>query len=208
MLLVNGKEQSPAAEAGPGEIIAIAKLKNTGIGDTLATKASEAQFAPMVYPTPTMHSAVYAVKSGEDEKIAAGLIRISEEDPTVRFERDPETSESVLSCMGDQHLNNVISRLKSMFKVDVELRTPKVPYRETIQGTGKATYRHKKQTGGHGQLATVSSLKSTCASNSCRMWTSSSTMKSSAGISRRTTFRPSKRASSKPWSKGRLPAAR
>lgn len=155
MLLVNGKEQKTIEEAGPGEIVAIAKLKGTHIGDTLATKSGKLQFAPVKYPTPTLHNAVYAVKSGEDEKIASGLGRIAEEDPTVILDRNPETHETILSCMGDQHLHNVVHRLNSMFKVEVDLRTPKVPYRETIQGTGQASYRHKKQTGGHGQFAEV-----------------------------------------------------
>ncbi len=155
LLLVNGKEQTAVEEAGPGEIVAIAKLKNTHIGDTLGSRPGKEQFAPAVYPTPTQHSAVYAVKTGEDEKIANGLHRICEEDPTVRMERNPETHETLLSCMGDQHLNTIVNRLRHMFKVEVDLRTPKVPYRETIQGTGQASYRHKKQTGGHGQFAEV-----------------------------------------------------
>ncbi|MDT8389747.1 MAG: elongation factor G [Lentisphaeria bacterium] len=155
MMLVNGKDQQTVSEAGPGEIIAIAKLKSTHLGDTLCGKGDSDEFLPTKYPTPTMHAAVFPVKSGEDEKIATGLIRISEEDPTVRLERDPETAETVLSCMGDQHQNNIIARLKEMFKVECELKTPKVPYRETIQGSGTATYRHKKQTGGHGQFAEV-----------------------------------------------------
>ncbi len=155
LLLLTGKEQDGVDSAGPGEIVAIAKLKSTAVNNTLSSNAKAPQIKPIEFTKPTMSYAVYAVKSGEEEKIGSGLTRLAEEDPTVQIKRDPETHETVLSGLGDQHLQNVISRLKENFKVDVDLRTPKVPYRETITATGSAVYRHKKQTGGHGQFAEV-----------------------------------------------------
>ncbi len=152
---VNGKEQTPVDDAGPGEIIAVAKLKATHINDTLATKHVLQQFKPMVFPHSTISYAVHAVKAGEEEKIAVGIHRIIEEDPTIKLERSSETHETLLSGMGDQHLHNVAHRIKVGLKVEMELKTPKVPYRETITASGAHVYRHKKQTGGHGQFAEV-----------------------------------------------------
>ncbi len=155
LLRVNGKEQESGAEAGPGEIIAIAKLKHTHICDTLATQATAATLPALEFLNPTMSYAVYAETKGDEEKIGAGLTKLVDEDPTLHLKRDTETHEMLLSGMGDQHLNNVIRRLEASYKVKVRLETPKVPYRETINGIGKAVYRHKKQTGGHGQFAEV-----------------------------------------------------
>ncbi len=155
LLHLNGKEQVQTETAGPGEIVAVAKLKHTGINDTLAVKSDAKAIAPMEFPQPTLSYAVYAVNSGEEEKIGAGIGRLADEDPTIKFERNKETQESILSGMGDQHIQNVVQRLRESFKVEVDLRTPKVPYRETITATGTAVYRHKKQSGGHGQFAEV-----------------------------------------------------
>ena len=155
ILLVNGKDQTPVAEAGPGEIVAVPKLKNTRICDTLTTKSGGQQFVAVEFPQPTMSQAVFAVKKGEEDKISTGLQRLTAEDPTLKFERNPETRQTVVSGMGDQHISTVVSRLQSEFKVDVRLEAPKVPYRETITAVGDAQYRHKKQTGGHGQFAQV-----------------------------------------------------
>ncbi len=155
LLHLNGKEQEVAEKAVPGQIVAIAKLKHTAVNQTLAGAADAKPVAPVEFPNPTLSYAIYAVKSGEEEKIAAGIMRLSEEDPTINLERNPETHETVLSGMGDQHIQNIVHRLRNTFKVEVDLRTPKVPYRETITSTGSAVYRHKKQTGGHGQFAEV-----------------------------------------------------
>ena len=155
LVLLNGKDQDTTGSAGPGEIVAIPKLKETAINHTLAMKPTDKQIAPIAFPSPTMSVAVYPATQGEDEKVNAGLFRFCEEDPTLKFERNAETKEMVLSGMGDQHLQNVIGRLKSNFKVEVDLRTPKVPYRETITAVGTSQYRHKKQSGGHGQFAEV-----------------------------------------------------
>lgn len=155
LMHLNGKDQVPIESAGPGEIIAVAKLKSTRINDTLSSNGSSDQFPPIAFPKPTMSYACYAVKKGEEDKIFSGLQRLSEEDPTALIERNNETHETMLSGLGDQHLANIVNRLKTNYKVAVDLRTPKVPYRETIRGNGGGKYRHKKQTGGHGQFAEV-----------------------------------------------------
>jgi elongation factor G len=154
ILLMNGKNQETTDSIGPGSIAAMAKLKSTSIGNTLG-KSSTKELPPIEYPKPVMSYAVTATKSGEEEKIASGLGKISESDPTVKIERHDETHEMLLYGMGDQHLNNVVKKLKETAKVDVNLASPKIPYRETITSEGQASYRHKKQSGGHGQFGEV-----------------------------------------------------
>ena len=155
LLVLNGKEQQAVAEAGPGDIVAIAKLKDTHINNTLSTAKSGECFPPVDFPRPTMSYACYALKPGEEDKIATGLHRLCEEDRTIVVVRNAETHELILSGLGDQHLSTIVERLKTNSNVEVDLRKPKVPYRETITGKANARYRHKKQTGGHGQFAEV-----------------------------------------------------
>lgn len=155
LLLMNGKNQTQVTEAGPGTIFAVAKLKDTHVGDTLAGRADVKPLPGIDFPGAVMSYAVTAAKSGEDEKIAAGLHKIAECDPTVRLSRNDETHEFLLSGMGDQHLAIVTRRLKEQYKVEAVLATPKTPYRETITAPGEGHYRHKKQTGGAGQFAEV-----------------------------------------------------
>lgn len=155
LFFMNGKNQTPMKEAGPGAIFAVAKLRDTHIGDTLAASADETPLPGIVFPDAVMSYAVTAAKSGDDEKISAGLAKIRECDPTVRLRRDEITHELLLSGMGDQHLAIVAKRLKDQFKVEAQLGIPKVPYRETITAPGEGHYRHKKQTGGAGQFAEV-----------------------------------------------------
>lgn len=155
LFFMNGKSQVNTAEAGPGSIFAIAKLKDTHIGDTVSNSQGEHVLPGIVFPEPVMSYAVSAAKSGEDEKITAGLHKIIECIPTVRLGRNDETHELLLSGMGDQQLAIVSKRLKDQFKVEAVLSTPKIPYRETITANGEGHYRHKKQTGGAGQFAEV-----------------------------------------------------
>ena len=155
LLLMNGKAQTPTAEAGLGTIFAVAKLKDTHVGDTLAGNMQIKPLPGIAFPEPVMSYAVTAARSGEDEKIAQALHKIVECDPTVRISRNEETHEFLLSGMGDQHLGLVSKRLKDQFKVEAELNPPKIPYRETITAPGDGHYRHKKQTGGAGQFAEV-----------------------------------------------------
>jgi elongation factor G len=155
LLQVQGKEQVVVEEAGPGEIVAIAKLKNTGLNDVLGSKSFNCAFSAVDYPQPTTLYAVSAQAKGEEDKLGAGLSRLAAEDPTIVVERNPETRQTILRGMGDLHINLVVSRMKNDFKVGVVLETPRTPYRETVNGTGTAQYRHKKQSGGHGQFAEV-----------------------------------------------------
>lgn len=155
VVLVNGKDTEPVTEIGPGYIVAVPKLKHTKINDTLCTAAGGKPFPPMRFPPPSISYACYPVRGGEEDKIASGLHRLMEEDPTAHIERQPETHELLLSGMGDQHVAMLVHRLATHAKVNVDLRPPKVPYRETVTGVGDAKYRHKKQSGGHGQFAEV-----------------------------------------------------
>jgi elongation factor G len=152
---INGKEQSPVEAAGAGEIVAVAKLKNTGMLDVLAQKSTDVRPVAPPYPQPTMAYAVFAASQGDEDRIGTGLQRLAAEDMTFQIERNPETRQIVIRGMGDQHLTLMVSRLKRDFKVEVTLGTPKVPYRETVTAVGSAQFRHKKQTGGHGQFAEV-----------------------------------------------------
>lgn len=155
LLIMNGKEQKPIADAGPGYIVAVAKLKDSHISNTLATAPGVKLLPRLVFPSPVMSYAISAVKSGEEDKIASGLHKIAETDPTVTYKRHDETHESLLTGMGDQHLGNIVKKLKDVYKVEVHLSTPKIPYRETITAAGEGHYRHKKQSGGHGQFGEV-----------------------------------------------------
>ena len=155
LLQVQGKDQAVVESAGPGEIVAIAKLKNTGLNDILGNKPVAAKFSEIVYPQPTTSYAVSATAKGEEDKLAQGLAKLAAEDPTLKIERNTETKQTVLSGMGDQQINLVVDRLKNESKVAVTLETPRIPYRETINAIGTAQYRHKKQSGGHGQFAEV-----------------------------------------------------
>lgn len=155
ILMMNGKNQTPLESAAPGAIFAVAKLKNTSIGDTISSAATDKVFLKTVYPNPVMCYAITAVKSGEDEKIALALAKIAENDKTVKLERHPETHEFLLYGMGDQHISQIVKKLKTINKLEMNLNAPKIPYRETITAVGDGHYRHKKQTGGHGQFAEV-----------------------------------------------------
>ena len=155
LLLIQGKGQENAESAGPGEIVALAKLKNTGMMDILSSKQTDVALAPVDYPQPTTMFAISAVNKGEEDKLAAALQRMMAEDLTLKIERNAETHQTIVSGMGDQQLNMMVARLKNDFKVAVTLDTPKVPYRETVKGKGEDMFRHKKQSGGHGQFAEV-----------------------------------------------------
>jgi elongation factor G len=153
--IVNGKIQTPITEALPGFIVAVAKLKSTKISNTLSTVSGDAIFEPIPFPNPVMSYAITAVKAGEEEKIIAGLLKIADSDPTIKIDRNDETHEQLLHGMGDQHINQVVKKLKNNNKIEVHLASPKIPYRETITSNGEGQHRHKKQSGGHGQFAEV-----------------------------------------------------
>ena len=155
VLFVRGKKQEETPFVGAGDIGAVAKLAATGTGDTLCDPAAPVVLPPVVFDTPCLSMAVSAAKKGEEEKVANGLLRLMEEDPTMRFYTDHETHEAILSGLGEQHLDVIVSRLRAKFGVEVTLQPPRVPYRETIRKTVKVQGRHKKQSGGHGQFGDV-----------------------------------------------------
>jgi elongation factor G len=149
--VVQGKAQVPVAELRAGDIGAVAKLKETLTGDTLGDKAS-----PFVYPKaklsePAISFAIEPKSRGDEDKLSSAIHRMLEEDLLLRFSRDPQTKEFLLSGSGQQHVEVAVSRLKRRYGVEVTLKAPKIPYRETIRGKADAQGRHKKQTGGHGQ---------------------------------------------------------
>ncbi|HUJ70896.1 MAG TPA: elongation factor G [Verrucomicrobiae bacterium] len=151
LLSMQGKTQSIVAEAGPGEIVALAKLKDTHINNTLCDPAKMVKFPPIEFPKPVMSYAVHPHTAKDEEKISIALHRLVEEDPTFHMARNPNTKELIISGMGDQHLAVVVDNLKKRLGVNVDLSTPKVDYKETITSLGDAHYKHKKQSGGHGQ---------------------------------------------------------
>lgn len=161
-----GKKQNDVKAIVAGDIGAIPKLLTTNTGDTLCAPARKVILDGVAYPSPELTMAVIPVKKGEEDKVAQGLLRLCEEDPSIRFANNVETHEMTVSGMGEQHLDVIVSRLKSKFGVDVTLKTPKVPYRETIRKTVQVQGRHKKQTGGHGQFGDVWIEFSPCDSDS------------------------------------------
>ena len=154
-VMMCGKKQEDVKAIAAGDIGAIPKLSAVNTGDTLCAPARKITLDPIEYPTPEMSMAVVPKNKGDEDKIAQGIMRLAEEDPTIRFVNNVETKEMVISGMGEQHLDVIVSKLKSKFGVDVTLRSPRVPYRETIRKTVSVQGRHKKQTGGHGQFGDV-----------------------------------------------------
>ena len=152
---VRGKKQEEAPYIGAGDIGAVAKLNNTNTGDTLCAPARPVVLPGIDFEKPSLSMAVVAKNKGDEEKIASGLQRMMEEDPTISYRTDPETHEQILSGLGEQHLDVVASKLKSKFGVEIEMRPPQVAYRETIRKKVKVQGRHKKQSGGHGQFGDV-----------------------------------------------------
>ena len=154
-VMMVGKKQVDVKYISAGDIGAIPKLSATNTGDTLCSPARKVTLEGVEYPNPTLSMAIVPAKKGEEDKIAQGLMRLSEEDPTLQFATNNETHEMILSGLGEQHLDVAVSKLKTKFGVDVSLKKPKVPYRETIRKTVQVQGRHKKQTGGHGQFGDV-----------------------------------------------------
>ncbi len=150
-LKLEGKKQAQVASAVAGDIIALAKLKNTASGDTLADEKTPIVFPPLPDAPAAISFALQPKSKADDEKVMQGLHRLMEEDTGLRVHRDEQTKEFVVSGTGQLHLEVVVERLKRKYGVEVELKAPKVPYKETIKGSAKAQGKHKKQTGGHGQ---------------------------------------------------------
>ncbi len=152
---IKGKTQEPVAVVNAGDIGAVAKLQDTLTGDTLCKQEEPVVFSPIKFPPPIYSVAVRPKTKGDEDKISSGLTRLTEEDPTITVERNAETGETILSGLGEVHVDVTTGKLKRKFGVDVDLTTPTIPYRETIKGSSKAEGRHKKQTGGRGQFGHV-----------------------------------------------------
>ncbi|AEH50663.1 elongation factor G [Pseudothermotoga thermarum] len=150
-----GKEQVEVEEAISGDIIVLPKLKEGGVGETLAHRDRKIMIIPPAFPEPMFSRSVNPKSKTDIDKISNGLSRLAETDPTFKWEYDPETGETVVSGIGTVHLDTMIERLKTIFGVDVEVGKPKIAYRETITKKVVAEYKHKKQTGGHGQYGHV-----------------------------------------------------
>lgn len=150
-----GNEQSVADEALPGDIVAIAKIDDLHVGDTVTNNGSNVAMPPIPFPTPMIGLAVEPKSRADQQKISTALHRIEEEDPTVRVVRDEQTHEMVVQGMSELHLQIIRDRLANRDHVEIVTHPPKVPYRETVTGSAEASYRHKKQTGGAGQFAEV-----------------------------------------------------
>jgi elongation factor G len=147
-----GKTLQPVTDLNAGDIGAVAKLKETLTGDTLAEKGMSVSYPPVHLPEPSIAFAIEAKSRNDEDRMGNAVHRILEEDQSLRFYRDPQTREFLLAGAGQQHVEIVVSRLKKRYGVDVTLKAPKIPYRETIRGFADVQGRHKKQTGGHGQF--------------------------------------------------------
>jgi elongation factor G len=152
LLELQGKEHAQVADLGEGDIGAVAKLKETQTGDVLVDAEREVELPQIGFPEPVMSFAVTPKSKGDEEKMAAGLRRLGEEDPTIQMRRDAQTGEQLLMGLSQMHVEVAVDRLKSRFNVEVELHQPRVPYLETIRKESRAQGRYKKQTGGRGQF--------------------------------------------------------
>lgn len=153
ILQIEGKAQKPIDVAVTGDIVALAKLRETTTGDTLGPENSDVIFKGIDPPKPVASYAVIPKSRGDEDKMAGAFARLIEEDPTLQLKRDEQTNEFILSGVGQTHLDITIAKLKRKFGVEIEMQLPKIPYRETIKGRTKVQGKHKKQTGGRGQYA-------------------------------------------------------
>ncbi len=156
LFTMRGKNQIPLKVVNAGDIGVFSKLQYTATGDTLCDKSHPVEFLPINYPVPMYTRSIYAKKKGEEDKIMNALNRLMEEDPTFIVTKNPVTKETLISGMGDQHIEIIMERMQRKFGVDADLRTPIIEYRETIRATADDIEgKHKKQSGGHGQYGHV-----------------------------------------------------
>jgi len=155
LFVMRGKTQEPVSQVGAGDIGGVAKLSLTGTGDTLCNRNKPMKIAPILFPEPVFGGAVHPKTKADLDKLGLALSRLSEEDPTLRVRREADTNETILSGIGETQLEVAVDKMSRKFGVGVALETPKVPYKETITVSAKAEYKHKKQTGGHGQYGHV-----------------------------------------------------
>ena len=155
LYILRGKEQLEVDELRAGDIGAIAKLQNTSTCDTLASTDRPVQFPEISYPEAHMKKAIKPKTKGDEDKLASAINKILEEDKTLNFTVDKETKQSIISGLGDTHIDVFVSKLKNKYKIDVDLDKPIVPYREKIRTKVQARGKYKKQSGGHGQFGDV-----------------------------------------------------
>lgn len=155
LFTLRGKQQEALAAAHAGDIVVVAKLQETATGDTLCDKEQPIVFEPIEYPKAMFTVAIAAKNKGDEDKLGGALARMRDEDPTLRLHKAEEGGQLLLSGIGELHLDIMAERMKRKFGVEVLVKTPKVPYRETIRAAVKVEGRHKKQTGGHGQFGHV-----------------------------------------------------
>lgn len=153
--VMRGKKQISKTLLHAGDLGALSKLQFTATGDTLCDQAKPIRYAELVFPEPCISKAVYAAKQGEEDKVFGGLARLQEEDPSIKVEKNVDTTETLLYGQGELHLDVIRNKLANKFGANANLQDPKIPYRETIRKTVKAQGRHKKQSGGHGQFGDV-----------------------------------------------------
>ncbi|HEV2118132.1 MAG TPA: elongation factor G [Terriglobales bacterium] len=149
--VMQGKTAVPVNELHAGDIGAVAKLKDTLTGDTLGDKSASIQYPKVVLPEPAITFAIEPKTRADEDKLSNGIHKVMEEDAMLRFFRDEQTKEFLIAGTGQQHIEVIVSKLKKRYHTEVNLKAPKVPYRETIRGKADVQGRHKKQTGGHGQ---------------------------------------------------------
>jgi elongation factor G len=152
LISFSGKEVVHVQEFGPGDIGAVAKLKETHAGDWLAARDEPIEMPRLKLPAPVMAFAVEPKSRGDEEKVLASLRRLQEEDPTIDLHRDQQTGDQIVAGLSQVHVEVIVDRLRDRFGVEVTLKPPRVPYQETIRGTATAHGRHKKQSGGRGQF--------------------------------------------------------
>jgi elongation factor G len=152
LLVPQGKEMGHTTEFGPGDLGAVAKLKETRSGDVLSGKDAAIKFPPVQLPAAVMAFAIEPKSKGDEEKVWTALRRLQEEDPTLDVHRDPETGEQIIAGLSQVHVEVIVDRVKRRFGAEVNLKPPRVPYQETIKKSAKAQGRYKKQTGGRGQF--------------------------------------------------------
>ncbi|MEA2347293.1 MAG: elongation factor [Thermoleophilaceae bacterium] len=152
LTVLQGKDSSAADEFGPGDIGAVAKLKETHAGDVLASKQMDVALSLPGLPAPVMAFAIEPKAKGDEDKVFTALRRLQEEDPTIDLHRDPQTGEQIVAGLSQVHVEVIVGRMKERFGAEVSLKPPRVPYQETIRSAAKAHGRYKKQTGGRGQF--------------------------------------------------------
>ena len=155
LFLMRGKNQVNVGQVNAGDIAALSKLQLTNTGDTLCDANNPVRFEKIEFPEPCVQKAVFAAKQGEEDKVFGGLARLQEEDPSIRLEKNVETTETILWGQGELHLDVIRNKLQSKFGANAVLQDPRIPYRETIRKTVSCQGRHKKQSGGHGQFGDV-----------------------------------------------------